>query len=154
MRKAPSLLILIKSSSAGFLLQSPANHSLSSFPDCFVGLIPPKEATGLGSVIGGFGGLAILIVSLTACLGLASFSIAGRGGFRPGVGGGSLVGKVARLSSTGGTVFISFREGSTELDFALGTGGFIMGMEAGIFGDSGILIGPRGAGGQAAVGSK
>lgn len=143
MRKAPSLLILIKSSSAGFLLQSPANHSLSSFPDCFVGLIPPKEATGLGSVIGGFGGL-----------GLASFSIAGRGGFRPGVGGGSLVGKVARLSSTGGTVFISFREGSTELDFALGTGGFIMGMEAGIFGDSGILIGPRGAGGQAAVGSK
>lgn len=105
MRKAPSLLTLSKRSSAAFLLQSPANHSLSSFPDCLVALTPPEEATSLVSDIGGFRGL-----------GLASFRFAGRGGLKLGVGGGGLVGNVVRLTSAEGAIFSSFKEGKNELD--------------------------------------
>lgn len=142
MRKAPSLLTLNKRPSAVFLLQSPANHSLSSFPDCLGALIPPEKATGL--VSGGFGGL-----------GLPSFRFAGIVGLTVS-GGGSFVGNVARLASNEGAVFSSLKEGTNcELDIALGTGGFIMVTGKGpVCGEGGILIGPRGGGEQAAAGSK
>lgn len=74
-----------------------------------------------------------------------------------GAGGGSLVGKVALLVSIEGAVFISLKEDNNELDLALGTGGFITGIGTGtsaVLGDGGILIGARGGGEQAAVGSK
>lgn len=116
MRKAPSLLILCKRSSAVFLLQSPANHSLSSRLFCLVTLIPPWEATGLVSGIGGFGGLA-----------LGSFMFGGRCGLAPGIGGGGFA-KVGRRSSAEGPLFLSSNGGKTKLDLSLGIEGFFKGI--------------------------
>lgn len=47
---------------------------------------------------------ACISVFFTSYLGLASLMLAGRGGLTLGVGGGSLVGNVARLASTEGAV--------------------------------------------------